>query len=119
MTVNSSVHTSEVTTDFGRKLQELRARSGLSLRALEEQSGMQAQWINGCERGHRPAPPAERVRAVAQALCASDEETSELIALAAAERGLVERPPGLGDDAWSELVLRWVREAEALRGPSA
>lgn len=97
---------------FGDKIRELRLTRGETLAQVAAASGVNQSWISDCEHGRSGPPPIERTLALARAL---DADASELMALAAIERGQMERPPDVGDADWAELVERWASELDQRR----
>lgn len=53
---------------LGRMLREARKRKGLSLRAVQEATGISFSWITRTEHGHYSRPSPERLTRLAEAL---------------------------------------------------
>lgn len=103
-------------SNFGARLRELRERQGMSQRDLDKATGWNAQIISDTERGKRAPPAADTIRKVALVLDVHGDNLDELLALAALERGVLERPLDLTDAAWAELCLELLHKARERAG---
>ncbi len=65
---------------FGSRLRLLRESAGLSQEELAERAGLSSHAVSALERGTRTRPYPHTVRALADALGASDEDRSALVA---------------------------------------
>jgi predicted ATPase/DNA-binding XRE family transcriptional regulator len=76
---------------FGARLRLLRESAGLSQEELAERAGLSSHAISALERGARTRPYPHTVRALADALGASDQERASLVTAVPA-RGRASRP---------------------------
>jgi transcriptional regulator with XRE-family HTH domain len=93
-------------SDFGTVLREKRRASGLSQRQLAEKVGVDFSYISKLENGRLPAPAAETVGRLAEALACPVEEL-----LSAAKK----MPADLNDSVGQPAALRFLQEASRLR----
>lgn len=71
----------EIRTDLGKAIRELREARGLTLDALAEKAGMHTTYLSRIERAHS-SPTWEKITALADAL---DLRVSEIAAAAEAQ----------------------------------
>lgn len=92
---------------FGQRLRELRRQSGMSQRRLADEVGVDFSYISKLENDRLPAPAAETVIRLADAMRASPEDL-----LAAARR----MPDAVGDEVVREpAAQRFLRMASNMK----
>lgn len=81
-------------TSFGVLLRALREAAGLSQEELAERAGLSSHAVSALERGTRTRPYPHTVRALAEALGASDDDRAALIAAVPSRKGEAAARPG-------------------------
>ncbi|UCC31317.1 MAG: helix-turn-helix transcriptional regulator [Phycisphaerales bacterium] len=92
---------------FGQRLRELRRQAGLSQRRLAKEVGVDFSYVSKLENDRLPAPSAETVIRLAEAIGAS---TEELLAVAK------KIPGAVGDEVVGEpAAQRFLRMASTMK----